>query len=260
MTMAAYNSTSKELLALQKGINRLRKSNKWLKLGLSESDFQDEDIQAYLLRPLGENTQLDIETENKVKAAVYLATRRSKWKPRSIAKKLAESSVEALRDARLMSLYESDKISAKQFNEEIENNQVSKIAVTYKRIKKRYGRKICKTALTAAISATCGGPAGLISGGVMLISEVLPKKTKEKIKKTVKRAVKRTAEAVSHGIERLCDRAPQIASRVVRKVQETVDKVTQTVSRVATPVVEAVREVGHTIKEKAKKVWKWLTS
>ena len=104
----------KRQIALEQGIQRLRKSNNWLKLGLNEGDFQSQEIIDYLQRPLGENVQLDVETENKIKAAVYLSVKRSKWKPRKIAKQLAEAAAEALRDARLVALYESNKIGAKQ--------------------------------------------------------------------------------------------------------------------------------------------------
>ena len=109
---------TRELIALEQGIQRLRKSNNWLKLGLNEGDFQSQEIIDYLQRPLGENVQLDVETENKIKAAVYLSVKRSKWKPRKIAKQLAEAAAEALRDARLVTLYESNKIGAKQYKEE----------------------------------------------------------------------------------------------------------------------------------------------
>ena len=112
---------TRELIALEQGIQRLRKSNNWLKLGLNEGDFQSQEIIDYLQRPLGENVQLDVETENKIKAAVYLSVKRSKWKPRKIAKQLAEAAAEALRDARLVALYESNKIGAKQYKEECEN-------------------------------------------------------------------------------------------------------------------------------------------
>ena len=252
------SENTQDLIALQKGIARLRKSNNWLKLGLTESDFNNAGIQDYLLRPLGTNTEKDIEVENKLKAAVYLAVRRSKWKPRGTSKKLAEASVEALRDARLMSLYESGQIAAKQYHEELENNQISKIATTFTKVKKRYGRKATKLALSTAIGLTVGGPAGIIAGGVMLISEIIPKKTKEKIKKTIKRTIKRTGEVISRSIESLCDRAAVAAPRIVKKVNETMERIGEATSRFVEPVVEVARSVGSAIKKGAKKVLNWL--
>lgn len=247
-----------DLIALQKGIARLRKSNKWLKLGISESDFNNPEIQEYLLRPLGSDTEKDIETENKLKAAVYLSVRRSKWKPRGTAKTLAEASVESLRDARLMSLYESEQISAKQYNEELENNQISKIATTFTRVKKRYGRKAAKAAISTAIGLTVGGPAGLIAGGIMLVSEIIPKKTKQKIKKSIKRTIKKTGETISRSIENLCNRAAAAAPKIVKKVNETIERVRTAATGIVEPIREIASSLGSSIKKTAKKVLSWL--
>lgn len=251
-----------DLIALQKGIARLRKSNRWLTLGLSDSDFNNPDIQEYLLRPLGTDIDKDIETENKLKAAVYLSVRRSKWKPRGIAKKLAESSVEALRDARLMSLYESEQITAKQYHEELENNQISKIATTFTRVKKRYGKKLIKGALkgalTLALGSVVGSGAGLIAGSVLLVSEIIPKKTKQKIKKTITRTIKRTGESITRSIENLCDRAAAAAPKIVKKFNETIERVSVATSRIVEPIRDVVSSVGSSIKKGVKKVLNWF--
>lgn len=254
----AENNNSSDLLAIQRGISRLRKSNRWLMLGLSESDFNNPDIQAYLTRPLDQDIAKDQEVENKIKAAVYLAVRRSKWKPRAVAKKLAEAAVEAVRDARLMTLHEAGLISSKRLDEELENNQVSKIATTFKHVKKRYGRKAAKLALTLAVGATVGGPAGAIAGGVMLASELIPKKTKEKIKRTIRNTVKKVGEGISNAVSRLCDRAAAVAPVIVKKVQETAASVAGRISRYASSVVETVSEVCSTVGQKAKKIWRKL--
>jgi hypothetical protein len=222
---------------------------------LSESDFENSDIQAYLMRPLEENIEKDKEIENKVKAAVYLATRRSKWKPRATAKKLAEASVEALRDARLITLYESNQITAKQYNEELENNQVSKIATTFKRVKKRYARKTVKAALSIAIGLTCGGPAGAIASGIMLASELIPKNRKEKIKRNIKRNLKKIGEAVTDSVSRLCSRAASSAPKIVEKIQETVHTVTENVSTYVAPIIDTCKEFGSAVARTAKKIW-----
>ncbi|MBD5415468.1 MAG: hypothetical protein HDR46_04180 [Bacteroides sp.] len=245
---------TQDLIALQKGIARLRKSNSWLKLGLTDSDFNNPDIQNYLLRPLGTDIEKDIEIENKLKAAVYLAVSRSKWKPRGIAKKLAEASVEALRDARLMSLFESEQITAKQYREELENNLISKIASTYTKVKKRYGRKATKLGLTMAIAMTVGGPAGLIAGGIMLVSELVPKKTKQQIKNALKKGIKKIGDGISRGIENLCDRGAVVAPKIVKKVYETMELIGDTASRVVKPVMDVARSIGGSIKNGAKKV------
>lgn len=247
-----------DLIALQKGIARLRKSNRWLTLGLSDSDFNNPDIQEYLLRPLGTDIDKDIETENKLKAAVYLSVRRSKWKPRGIAKKLAESSVEALRDARLMSLYESEQITAKQYREELENNQISKIATTFTKVKKRYGKKLAKGALTLTIGSVVGSGAGLIAGSVLLVSEIIPKKTKQKIKKTITRTIKRTGESITRSIENLCDRAAAAAPKIVKKFNETIERVSVATSRIVEPIRDVVSSVGSSIKKGVKKVLNWF--
>ena len=260
---------TRELIALEQGIQRLRKSNNWLKLGLNEGDFQSQEIIDYLQRPLGENVQLDVETENKIKAAVYLSVKRSKWKPRKIAKQLAEAAAEALRDARLVALYKSNKIGAKQYKEECENNFVSKVVSTTKRIKKRYGRKLVKGVLATALGLV-GGPAGLIAGGIMLVSEIIPKKTKEKIRKKVKEVALKAAETISQGVINLYRKGEKIASRIAEKVVKAAENVAEGISIYAAPVVDCIKSVAHTIveevkevgakvKQGAKKVWKWLT-
>lgn len=251
--MASNNS---DLLAIQRGIARLRKSNLWLMLGLSDSDFNNPDLQEYLSRPLDQDVAKDQEIENKVKAAVYLAVRRSKWKPRHAAKKLAEASVEALRDARLMTLHESNQITSKRLNEELENNQISKIATTFNHIKKRYGRKATKAALTIAVGATVGGPATAIAAGIMLFSELIPKKTKDKIKRNIKKKVKKIGESISNGVSHICEKAVESAPRIARKIQETFSSVSERISQYAAPVVETVKEVKEKVVEKAKKIWK----
>jgi len=253
--MASNNS---ELFAIQRGIARLRKSNRWLMLGLSESDFNNPDLQEYLSRPLDQDINKDQEIENKVKAAVYLAVRRSKWKPRHAAKKLAEASVEALRDARLMTLHESNHITSKRLNEELENNQISKIASTFNHVKKRYGRKATKAALTIAVGATVGGPAAAIAGGIMLASELIPKKTKEKIKRNIRNTVKTIGESISNGVSRICERAVESAPRIAKKVYETFTSVSERISQYAAPIVETVKEVKEKVVKKAKKIWRRL--
>lgn len=256
---------TRELIALEQGVQRLRKSNNWLKLGLNEDDFQSQEIIDYLQRPLGENVQLDVEVENKIKAAVYLSVKRSKWKPRKIAKQLAEAATEALRDARLVTLYESDKIGAKEYKEECENNFVSKVVSTTKFIKKRYGRKLVKSILATAIGIA-GGPAGLIAGGIMLVYEIIPKKIKEKIRKKVKEVALKAAETISQGITNLYRRGEKIASRVAEKVVKAAENVAEGISVYATPVIDSIKSVAHTIAEevkeigvRVKKVWEWLT-
>ena len=103
---------TRELIALEQGIQRLRKSNNWLKLGLNEGDFQSQEIIDYLQRPLGENVQLDVETENKIKAAVYLSVKRSKWKPRKIAKQYIQEYLEEYQG--IKDFMEKTKESAKE--------------------------------------------------------------------------------------------------------------------------------------------------
>lgn len=257
-------------LALQQAFSRLRKSNQWLRLGLSENDFQSEELSAYLQRPLGENIAQDIETENKIKAAVYLSITRSKWKPRWVAKKLAESAVEAMRDARLTCLYESNKISAKDYKTETEKNQITQISTTFKHIKKRYGRKTAKTALTAALALTVGGPASWIAGGIMLTSELLTKTTKEKIKRKIKNTVERTVQTITNGITHLYNKTAEIAPKVIEKVVDIANDIKENASQYAAPIANGIRTVVHSIsstikecgtviKEKTKKLWKWIT-
>lgn len=118
--MSSQNIIQREELALAHGLERLRMSNSVLGLHIEDAAFGNKDIEAYLKRSIGENIALDEEIENKLKAAVYLSIRRSKWKPRAVAKHMAEVSAHALRDARLAYLYDTDMIAAGQYKTECE--------------------------------------------------------------------------------------------------------------------------------------------
>lgn len=118
--MSSQNIIQREELALAHGLERLRMSNSVLGLHIEDAALGNKDIEAYLKRSIGENIALDEEIENKLKAAVYLSIRRSKWKPRAVAKHMAEVSAHALRDARLAYLYDTDMIAAGQYKTECE--------------------------------------------------------------------------------------------------------------------------------------------
>ena len=171
--MSSQNIIQRDELALAHGLERLRMSNSVLGLHIEDAAFDNKDIEAYLKRSIGENIALDEEIENKLKAAVYLSIRRSKWKPRAVAKHMAEVSAHALRDARLAYLYDTDMIAAGQYKTECEKNLVTNTVNAFKRLKARKNRASVKALLATGLALTVGGPYAFMAGAILFATELL---------------------------------------------------------------------------------------
>lgn len=262
---------TKEQLALLHSFDRLRSSDALLNVHMEDANLEDEEINNYLQREIGENTESDIQVENGIKAAAYLSVRRSKWKPRWVAKRMAELSAHALRDARLSYLYETERISASKYKEECEKNFVTNTVSVFKRIQKRQKRTAVKALLTAAIGATVGGPAAAIAGGIMLAAVLIPKPIKEKIKKKTKKIVREAGETIVRATQKLYESGKEVATKVSEKLVEVAINISENASRYSEPIIETihettnavvgtVKEIGRKVKNKAKKIWTWLTN
>lgn len=265
------SDANNEHVALVNAIVRLRISNFFLGTDFESAGVQDQDLLDYLTRGIGEDIKCDEEIENKIKGAVYLSVRRNKWKPRFIAKKLAEATVHALRDARLSYLYETDKISAKQYKDECDRNVVANTVNVCKKIQARRKRIACKTLLEAGLIAAVGGPAAVIAGGVMLATELIPPTYREKIVKKTKQIVKQAGDAIVDTTKKLYNKGKKTATRIAEKMVDIAQNVVETTAAYARPVVEAtrsvvsgvvdtVKETASKVKQKAKKLLSWLTA
>lgn len=237
-------------VALTAGIQRLRKTNTCLGLGLPDSQFESQELNDYLLRQLDSDIESDKQLENRIKGAVYLAIKRSKWKPRHSAKQIAELAVDALRDARLTTLYEAGTISARQFKEESERNLITNAVSTFNRVKKTAIRKTVKGALATALGLTVGGPAGLMAAGIMLATELVPKDKKEKIIAKARNVANEAGSHIFEATSGLYGKGRKIASKVAEKMAEIADSTGQCVATYARPVVESVRKVAKTFAQK----------
>lgn len=268
------SDTNNEHVALANAISRLRSSNFLLGGNLDEFEsagVQDQELLDYLARGFGEDRKRDEELENKIKGAVYLSVRRCKWKPRFCAKELAEATVHALRDARLSYLYETDKISAKQYKEECERNFVTNTVNVWKKFQARRQRIACKALLETALILTVGGPAAVVAGGIMLATELIPPAYREKIIKKTKQIARQAGEAIVEATKELYKRGKKTAKRVAEKMVDIARNIAERTATYARPVVEAtrrtvsavvdtVKEVAGKVKQKAKKFWAWLTA
>ena len=265
------SDTNNDYIALVNAIERLRVSNFILGTDVEKSGVESQELLDYLTRGIGEDSERDKELENKIKAAVYLSIRKIKWKPRFTAKKIAEATVHAMRDARLSYLYDTDKISAKQYKEQCESNFVTNTVNVYKRFQAKKERWACKTLMTAAIAATVGGPAGLIAGGVMLATELIPPSYREKIKRKTKEIARKAGETIVQTTKKLYKKGKKVARRVADKMVDITQNVVQATATYARPIVDTAREVvrgvvdtvketASKVKQKAKKLWSWLTT
>lgn len=265
------SETNKEHLALVNAIDRLRSSNFFLGIDLESVGIQDQDLFDYLTRCIGEDVERDKEVENKIKGAVYLSICRSKWKPRFVAKRFAEATAHALRDARLGYLYETDKISAKQYKEECEKNIVTNTVNVCKKIQARRKRIACKALLQAGLIVTVGGPTSLIAGAIMLTTELIPPAYREQILKNTKKIVKKTEDVIVDATRNLYNKGKKIANRVAEKMVDIAQNVVETTATYAHPIVDAtrrvvsevvdtVKETANKVKQKAKNFLTWLTA
>lgn len=241
-------------LAIIQGLKQLRYTNRWCLAPLSEAQIESKEVEEYLSRGLDEDISADSKLEKDIVTAVYLAVKRSKWKPRFSAKVLAKQAIEELRAARLTTLYHDNRIDARRYKEECENNYVMNTLSVARRVKKRYGRKAIKTGITLGLFLAGLPYAATAAGGVLLADAILPKKYKEKVKKQAKKVAKAAASTVKRGLTLLKEKGRKAAERVAEKLVETV----QTANRMAQPVVEATRTFVEAVKEKGKKVLKFL--
>lgn len=258
MKPSGDSSHTQQQLSVIAGLNQLRMTNRFALQPITEELISSPEIEAYLSRDLDADIDADLRLENDIKTAIYLSVKRSKWKPRQSAKVLARYAVEQLRAARLTTLFHDKRIDARTYKEECENNFVQNTLAVVRRIKKRYGRKVIKTALTVGL-ALAGAPyAAALAGATILISALIPKKHKEKIKTKAKEVAKQSIEIVQRGLNKLKEKGRQTVS----KVKETLARAFDNAQRIATPVIEAAKQVAAKAQEKAKvvkdKVKRWL--
>lgn len=237
-------------LAVIAGLKQLRRTNRWGGFPLSEAQIQSQEVESYLMRGLDEDPLADARFEKDIQTAIYLSVKRSKWKPRKSAKLLARQAIEELRAARLTTLYHSNRIDAKTYKEECENNFVQNTIAVTRGIKKRYGRKALKTGLALGLYFAGAPYAAAAAGGAMLIHALIPKKYKEKIKKKTREVATQAIASVSRGLMQLKEKGRQVAQRV----QTTLTRTFETARHIAEPVVAAAKSVAEKIKEKASAV------
>lgn len=246
MSNSGNSSLTQQQLAVIAGLKQLRTTNRWGGSPLTDAQINSSEVEAYLLRGLDEDPAADARFEKDIQTAVYLAVKRSKWKPRGMAKVLAKQAVEELRAARLTTLYHDKRIDAITYHEECENNYVQNVLSVTRRIKKRYGRRVLKAGLTTALYLVGAPGAAVVAGASMLAYALVPKKYKEKINKKVREVATRAIETVSRGLRQLKEKGRQVA----QKVQATMARTFETARQMAKPVMAAARSVAEKMKEK----------
>lgn len=257
--MKKYESSShtQEQITVIEGLKQLRRTNRWLLFPLNNEQITSTEVQEYLSRELDENPSADAQLEKDIATAIYLSVKRSKWKPRQSAKLLARQAIEELRAARLTVLYHDNRISAKQYKEECENNYVMNTIAVAKRIKKRYGRIAIKTAITVGLAIAGLPEAATVAGATMLINAIIPKKHKEKIKKQAKQVVQAAVTNIRHGITRLKEMGRQVAECTANVLTQIAHKG----QKLAEPILEATRNfistTVHKTTEGLKKLFNW---
>lgn len=251
------SSHTQEQIAVIEGLKQLRLTNRWLLSPLSNEQITSTEVQAYLSRGLDDNPSADAQLEKDIATAIYLSVKRSKWKPRQSAKLLARQAIEELRAARLTVLYHDNRINAKQYKEECENNYVMNTIAVARRIKKRYGRIAIKTAITAGLVIAGLPEAATIAGAAMIVNAIIPKKHKEKIKKKAKQIVQAAVTNIRHGITKLKEMGRHVAERAANILTE----IAHEGQKLAEPVLEATRNfistAIHKTTEGLKKVFNW---
>lgn len=240
---------TQDQLAVIEGLKLLRRANRWGFAPLTEAQMQSPEVEAYLQRGLDENPTADAQLEKDITTAIYLAVKRSKWKPGWSAKQLAYHAVEELRAARLTTLYHSGRIDAKRYKNECENNYVLNTLSVARSIKRRWGRRAIKVGITTGLLVAGAPYAAALAGAGMLVWALIPKKHKQKIKEKVRSVATAALNVVHKGLASLKKKGRQI----VEKVATTVQNVIETGRRIAPLVVEAVGDFIDTVKEKTQK-------
>lgn len=248
MSAKSDSSHTQQQIAVIMGLKQLRSTNRWGFCPLTDAQIKNPEVEAYLLRGLDEDPVADARFEKDIQTAVYLSVKRSKWKPRNSAKLLAKQAVEELRAARLTTLYHDNRIDARTYKEECENNYVQNTLSVTRRIKKRYGRKALKSGLTLGLYLAGAPYAATAAGAAMLGYALIPKKHKEKIKKKTRELATQAIETVGRGLRQLKEKG----RKAVQKVQDTLVRTFETARHIAEPVVAAARSVATKMKEKTR--------
>lgn len=261
MKVSGNSSHTQQQLAVMAGLKQLRISNRWAGCPLTEAQIESPEVESYLLRGLDEDCNADARFEKDIQTSIYLSVKRSKWKPRRIAKLLARQAVEELRAARLTTLYHDKRIDAITYKKESENNYVLNTLAVARSIKKRYVRKSLKTGLAVGLYLAGAPHAAVVAGGSMLTYALLPKKYKEKFKSKTKELARQAVNTVSSGLKQLKEKGRQAAENA----QTVLINTFETARHIAEPVMSAAREVADKLKKKAiqtkghiKSVWNRL--
>ena len=241
-------------LAVIAGLKQLRKVNKWCLAPLTEEQISSPEVEAYLQRSLDEDPAADAQFEKDIATAVYLSVKRSKWKPRRSAKLLARQAIEELRAARLTVLYHDNRIDAKRYKEECENNYVANTLAVTRRIVKRYGFKVAKTALTVGLFLAGLPHAAVAAGGAMLVNALIPKKYKEKIKKKAGKIATEVVSTIQQGLTFLKEKGRSVAMQAANAIEKGM----QAVEKIVSPVKNAMKRMCEPVVEKGKKIYRFL--
>ncbi len=221
----------------------------------------EEKILEYFNAPF--ESVVDVEFEKLVSAAtirsVYSSSAPNSMKY-DLAQRQARQNVEAIRYQKLAWKYETETISAKEYQKRLKNNNVAQKVALVKACKKRLlleGTKIAMGAAMGAITATLGvatAPAaivGIAAWGVLTVVDILvPQRVKDKVKSHIREAVN------------ICT---SMASVAVKKLRETGQKIAEKVAPVVEKATKAIEKVGNSIKagweatkQGAKKLWNKL--
>lgn len=230
---------------------------------IDKSLLEDEErVLKYFNAPF--DSVEDVEFEKIVSAATIKSVYSSSA-PSSIkydwAKRQARQNVEALRYQKLAWKYETDTISAKEYQRRLKENNVAQKAAFVKACKKRLileGTKVGVGAIMGTIATALGvaaAPAavvGVVAWGVLTAVDVLvPQKVKDKVKGHIREAVNQCTSMAQMAVEKLRDTAQKVAEKVAEKVAPVVERASNTLQKVET----AIKNGWEAAKRNTKKLW-----
>lgn len=266
-----YNLQDKQALAV--ALDVLRKSNRYLLSPINTSEIEDNpELNEYLLRPLvGENADVEKDKEFDKALASSIILGRDESTPLFIAEARAKAAIEELHHAKIVAQYESNTLSAKQYQQLSRDNWVSNIITRVKRAKRYYKRKGVRYGATALLFLAGAPYAGTIAIAGQIIWDILPTRTKEKIKDNTIKIVDSVKEKAKSSIVRLSEEGSKIAKSVaenligaVKHVAEKSQTIVEKVSPIIKSAIEVVSEVPvvkktvEGVKKISQKIKSWL--
>lgn len=271
MAIIDNNNCIDEKVALNHGLQTLRLSNRFLLNPIRKSELENNpSLEQYLLRPFwgeGANQEEDKEFEKSVMTAVILS--RSKFTPIDVAKARANTAVEELRNAKIVTQHENNALTSKQFEKLTRDNWVSNTITRVKRTKRFFRRKGVKYSLSATLALAGVPAAGAVTFAGLLVWDILPTRTKTRIKEGAKKIVTKAKETIVNALTTLKEKGERIVEHVIENIALGINRAEE----MAKPVVEKVKDVvkaGYEIVtsipvvkktvEKAKRAWATIKS